>query len=397
MERATGHRRAPPAVYVHIPFCASRCDYCAFATWTDRHHLRSRYVEACIEHAKRTQRAPAPTLYLGGGTPSQLDPDDLTRLVAAIDVEPGAEVTIEANPEDVTPDWAAAAADAGATRISLGVQSLDACVLEGLGRRHDPAAVARAATAIASAGIPSYSVDLIYGGAGETDDSWRTTLDEVRALDPPPEHVSAYALTVEPGTPLWRDHSRHPDDDVQATRYEIADRAFTEAGLEWYEISNWAKPGHESRHNWNYWMQGDYLAIGAAAHGHLQGHRWWHVRTPERYIAAIERGKVPTAASEILDPHQRTFEALELSLRTRAGVPAAVLPLGEDPDFDRLLHTAPGNPDRLVLTLAGRLLANEVARCLRTPPSLSRAAGSDHSKHQESALHSPTCQTRSAG
>jgi putative oxygen-independent coproporphyrinogen III oxidase len=308
-------------------------------------------------------------VYLGGGTPSQLEVADLERLLGAIDKAPGAEVTIEANPEDVTAGWAAAAAGAGATRISLGVQSLDPAVLGGLGRQHDPAAVALAAVALGDGGISSYSVDLIYGGAGETDESWRATLEGVLALDPAPTHVSAYALTVEAGTPLWRDPWRHPDDDVQARRYEAADRIFAAAGLAWYEISNWARPGHESRHNLNYWSQGDYLAIGAAAHGHLAGRRWWNLRTPERYIAAVSAGATAIGGEEVLTESEREEEALQLALRTRTGVPAASLPLGLDDSFDRLvaLIEAGDSGDRVALTLAGRMLANEVACRLQLP------------------------------
>jgi putative oxygen-independent coproporphyrinogen III oxidase len=308
---------------------------------------------------------PAPTLYVGGGTPSRLCPDDLERLCAAVATLPGAEVTIEANPEDVTAKWAAAAGRAGATRVSLGVQSLDPAVLRGLGRVHDPAAVARAAGALAEAGIDSYSVDLIYGGANETDGSWRATLAGVLALDPPPSHVSAYALTVEAGTPLWRDQSRHPDDDVQADRYEAADRMLSEAGLFWYEISNWARPGFECRHNLNYWAEGDYLGIGAAAHGHIEGRRYWNVRTPERYVASVGEGREPLAGEETVDPETREIEALELSLRTRFGVPAECLPLDEDESLHRLVEPVrsaeEGMEGHVVLTLAGRLLANEVA------------------------------------
>ena len=303
-------------------------------------------------------------MYLGGGTPSQLEIPDLELLLAAIEREDSAEVTVEANPEDVTPAWAVAAQRAGATRISLGVQSLDPMVLGGLGRSHDPAAVATAARAIGESGIASYSVDLIYGGAGETDDGWAATINGVLSLDPPPSHVSAYALTVEPGTPLWRDATRHPDDDVQARRYEIADDLLTTAGFAWYEISNWALPGHESRHNQNYWTQGDYLAIGAAAHGHRSGRRWWNLRTPERYIAAVSTGASTVASCEELQPGQRRLEALELALRTRDGVPAESLPAGDDPALEYLVEAV--GDGHLALTRSGRLLANEVSHRLRT-------------------------------
>ena len=348
-----------------MPFCRRRCDYCAFATWTDRHHLAGPYVEACREEYERAEAAQAwgemASAFLGGGTPSQLPVDGLARLLGSFRLRPDAEVTVEANPEDVTPAWLDACRDGGANRVSLGVQSLDPVVLEGLGRSHDPGAVRRAAAAIGESGIDSYSVDLIYGGAGETDASWLGTLQGVLDLEPPPAHVSAYALTLEPGTALWRDPARHPDDDVQARRYAVADAVLGAAGLGWYEISNWAVPGMECRHNRNYWSQGDYLGIGCAAHSHRAGRRWWNLRTPERYIAAVEGARSTAAGSEDLSEDARRLERLELSLRTRDGVPAAALPVG-DPALDELVDVAGG---RAVLTLRGRLLANEVACRLR--------------------------------
>lgn len=358
-----------PGIYVHVPFCASRCDYCAFATWTDRHHLASAYVDACLEEYATARRAgleEASTIFVGGGTPSQLPAEDLGRLVSALERKPDAEVTVEANPEDVTESWLSACAGAGVNRISLGVQSLDPAVLVGLGRRHDPEAVAVAVANIEAAGIARCSVDLIYGGAGETDHSWLATLAGVLALDPRPAHVSAYALTVEPGTPLAKDTSRHPDDDVQASRYEMLDAVLSAAGYRWYEISNWCQSGEESGHNLNYWMQGDYRGIGCAAHSHRAGRRWWNVRAPERYIEMIGSGLSAQSMSETLTSSQRRLESLELSLRTRYGVPAAALAgaIETEPALAELV-SVDETTDRAVLTLAGRLLANEVACRLR--------------------------------
>jgi oxygen-independent coproporphyrinogen-3 oxidase len=327
--------------------------------------LAGAYVDACLQEyatARSDGLGVAATVFLGGGTPSQLPPIDLVRLVGAIAVDPDGEVTVEANPEDVTDGWLGACLEAGVNRISLGVQSLDPQVLVGLGRRHDPEAVAVAVTRIGDAGIPRCSVDLIYGGAGETDESWLATIDGVLALEPRPGHVSAYALTVEPGTPLAGDTARHPDDDAQAARYEMLDAALSSAGYRWYEISNWSLPGEESRHNLNYWMQGDYRGIGCAAHSHDSGRRWWNVRTPERYIAAVTAGRSPESAAETLPEAHRRLEALELSLRTRLGVPARVLSdaIATEPALSDLVSIDPGS-GRAVLTLSGRLLANEIA------------------------------------
>jgi oxygen-independent coproporphyrinogen-3 oxidase len=230
-------------------------------------------------------------------------------------------------------------------------------VLVALGRTHDPANVRRAVDLVRSAGIPTFNLDLIYGAAGETADDWRRTLEEALLLEPP--HVSAYGLTVEPGTALAGDPARHPDDDDQADKYLAAGAALEAAGLVWYEISNWARPGHECRHNWLYWTMGEYQAIGCAGHSHRAARRFWNVRTPERYIDAVTSGASPVAAGEELDAEGRQFEALQLALRTRDGVPAGSLPI------DELAGLVVAGGDRAVLTSEGRLLANEVAVRLR--------------------------------
>jgi len=300
----------------------------------------------------------ATSVFVGGGTPSLVDPAALVAVLDAVPRAPGCEVTVECNPDTVTPELVAAYAAGGVNRVSLGVQSMVGHVLAALGRTHDPANVRRAVTLVREAGIPTFNLDLIYGGAGETVDDWRRTLDGALALDPP--HVSAYALTVEPGTPLADDPSRHPDDDDQADKYQAAADAMEAAGLAWYEISNWARPGHECRHNRLYWSMGDYQAFGCAGHSHRAGRRFWNVRTPERYIEAVTAGRSPEAAGERLDPGERRIEALQLAVRTRAGVPAGSLPVAELGDLVEV-----GDDDHAVLTIRGRLLANEVALRLR--------------------------------
>jgi oxygen-independent coproporphyrinogen-3 oxidase len=215
--------------------------------------------------------------------------------------------------------------------------------------------VVEAAAAVAAGGFASWNMDLIIGGSGESDADWEQSLGEVLDLADPPPHISAYALTVEPGTPLASDPDRHPDDDVQATRYEWADRELTAAGYGWEEISNWARPGHRCRHNHLYWDQGNYQGIGSAAHSHRDGRRWWNVRTPERYIDAIATGRTPEGGREVLSADQRRFEALALALRTPRGVPWATL--AHDEGLDGLVEQRGGDA---VLTVRGRLLANEV-------------------------------------
>jgi oxygen-independent coproporphyrinogen-3 oxidase len=340
-------------VYVHIPFCASKCDYCAFATWTDRAHLMEAYLAAVEREIEQAELPGATSVFVGGGTPSLVPAERLAALIATIAVVDGAEITVECNPDDVTPTLTAAYAAAGVNRISLGVQSMVPEVLQRLGRRHDRDNVASAVDAIRSAGMPTFNLDLIYGTVGESDDDWRSTLDEVLALDPP--HISAYALTVEAGTPLAERRADHPDDDVQADRYEIVDEALTSAGLVGYEISNWAKPGHECRHNGLYWSQGDYRGFGCAAHSHRAGRRWWNVRTPDRYIDLVNSGASTEAAGEELDEETRLFEGLELGLRTREGVPLDRL------DGEALPGIVEQRGDRWVLTRRGRLMANEVS------------------------------------
>ena len=302
---------------------------------------------------------PVSSIFVGGGTPSLVPADELVAVLARIPTAPGAEVTVEANPDAVSAASLQTYRDGGVTRMSFGVQSMRPHVLAGLGRTHDPDNVHRAVAWTRDAGFDTFNLDLIIGAAGESVADWDATLDAVVELGPP--HVSAYALTVEPGTPLAADPSRHPDDDDQATKYLRTVDHLGAAGYEWYEVSNWARPGHECRHNLLYWEGGDYLGFGCAAHSHVQGRRWWNLRTPERYIAAVESGSTTEAAGESLDEETRRIEALQLSLRTRHGVPVAALDL-DDPALEGLL--APRG-DRVVLTPTGRLLANEVAIRLR--------------------------------
>ena len=348
-------------VYVHVPFCARRCDYCDFATWTDRHHLMEAYADACVTDLRRRSAAgpfpPATSVFFGGGTPSLLPAERLVAILEAVPRAPGAEVTVECNPDTVTPGLLDAYRAGGVNRLSFGVQSMAPHVLAALGRTHDPAGVERTVETARAAGFENFNLDLIYGAAGETMADWRATLDAALALDPP--HVSAYALTVEPGTPLARrigaGEVAAPDDDDQAEKYLVADAALTAAGRPWYEISNWARPGRECRHNLLYWAQGEYLGIGCAAHGHTPvGRRWWNVRTPDRYIALLAEGAGAEAGHEIVDGADREGEAAMLALRTRRGVVRG--PAADGLVADGL---AERRGRRVVLTPTGRLLANE--------------------------------------
>ena len=362
-------------VYVHIPFCARRCDYCDFATWTDRAWLIDEYVDACATDARRRvadgMLTAASSVFVGGGTPSLLDPAALARVLDEIPRRPDAEVTVECNPDTVDVAKLRGYRRAGVNRCSFGVQSMRPHVLAALGRTHDPANVTRAVAAARDAGLDRLNVDLIYGAAGESFDDWRATLEAAVALDPP--HVSAYALTVEPATPLGRRVAAGtvaaPDDDDQAAKYELADDILSGAGRTWYEVSNWARPGHECRHHLLYWAQGDYLGIGCAAHGHRAGTRTWNVRRPERYVERVRAGRSPEAGGEHLDPATRADEALALALRTSTGalVPPGAAPEAAALEADGLLARA---GERVVLTRRGRLLATAVTvRLLAATPA----------------------------
>jgi oxygen-independent coproporphyrinogen-3 oxidase len=350
------HPGEPFGVYVHIPFCASKCDYCAFATWTDRHHLTDAYLGALSVDIRRAIDDGMPiasSIFVGGGTPSMVDGEALGEVIAAIPATPGAEVTVESNPDNVDVELLRHYVDAGVNRISVGVQSMATHVLGTLGRRHDQRNVVRAVEAIRTVGLPTFNLDVIYGAAGESVADWEHTVRSIVALDPP--HVSAYALTIEAGTPLAEQPDRHPDDDDQADKYELVDDLLSAAGLENYEISNWARPGHECRHNVLYWRQQNYRGFGCAAHSHTDGRRWWNVRTPDRYIDLVVSGESTEAAGETLDEPTRRFEQMELLLRMRDGVPFDAL------DGDELPGLVERQGDRWVLTRSGRLMANEIS------------------------------------
>ena len=352
-------------VYVHIPFCARRCDYCSFAIWTDLNHLQGAFIDAVILDIQRSVDAGidlADTVFFGGGTPSLLPAELLMRVLDEIPRSVGAEVSVECNPDDVSPELFATYVAHGVTRISLGVQSLVPKVLVALGRSHNVQNVIDGVVWAKAAGL-SVNTDLIYGGAGETVANWLTTVDGALALEP--DHVSAYALTVEPGTPLARDTGRHPNDDDQADKYLLAEQLLTAAGYQNYEISNWSKPGHPCRHNQLYWDQANYRGFGCAAHSHTNGRRWWNFRTPDRYIAAVLANQSTEASFELLDDEARRIEGLQLALRTRLGIPAASYAETDLADFvaGGLLDFCerPDGQRGVRLTVSGRMMANALS------------------------------------
>jgi oxygen-independent coproporphyrinogen-3 oxidase len=359
---------SPLGIYVHVPFCAVRCGYCDFNTYVSTQG-RDGFAGAIAQELEQARAQlgdrPADTVFIGGGTPSLLDPAELRTILAAIELAPGAEVTSEANPESATRDWLQGAREAGVNRISFGMQSARRHVLAELDRVHTPGRVAEAVADARAAGFERLSVDLIYGAHGETDADWETSVRAALALAP--EHVSAYALVVEPGTRLHaRVRAREvpaPDDDALARRYELADDLLGAAGLPWYEISNWGEP---CRHNVGYWRGYDWWGAGPGAHSHLDGTRWWNLKRPLAWAARVRRGASPAAGSERLDAETRRFERVMLGVRLAKGLDPAELDDRGRAEAERLRAEgliAQGGP-YLTLTRRGRLLADAVARRL---------------------------------
>ena len=366
MTRAAVAHLAPSfGVYIHIPYCVSRCPYCDFNTYVGIEDTAPEYVDALLREAATWPRRRAGSIFLGGGTPSLLDPPLMEKLLDGVqerfDVDPGAEITMEANPETVDAERLAAFRRTGINRVSFGAQSFQPHVLTTLGRAHTVGRTRDAVAEARASGFDNLNLDLIYGTPGESIDDWRRSLDEATALEP--EHISAYSLTIEPGTAFGvavSDGSMPaPDEDDQATKYELALDVLDQAGYEHYEISNWARPGRASRHNLLYWTQGDYAGLGAGAHSHDDGHRWWNVKLPRAYI---DRSPAARADGEHLDLATRRSERTELLLRLVAGMEREEL----DPDAETLNGLrAEGlvgvRGGRIVLTRRGLLLQNEVA------------------------------------
>jgi putative oxygen-independent coproporphyrinogen III oxidase len=366
-------------VYVHVPFCAARCGYCDFNTYTASELAGSgaspdgwfTAVRRELELARSTVGPrPVDTVFVGGGTPSLLGAALLGDVLAAVrdtfGLAPGAEVTTESNPESTSPAFFEGLVEAGFTRVSLGMQSAAPHVLRVLDRRHTPGRAVAAAREARAAGLDHVNLDLIYATPGETDDDLRASLDAV--LEAGVDHVSAYSLIVEDGTALARRVSRGelpaPDDDVAAARYEIIDDRLSAAGLTWYEVSNWAASSSaECRHNLGYWLDGDWWGLGPGAHSHLAGQRWWNVKHPARYASLLAEGAAPEAGREVLTPADQHIERVMLRLRLASGLPLSLVPPAavHRAEADGLLEVADGHA---VLTRRGRLLADGVVQSL---------------------------------
>jgi oxygen-independent coproporphyrinogen-3 oxidase len=360
-------------LYVHVPFCLTRCGYCDFNAHAGLDHLKGRYVDALLREAETTSSDWAgsafASIFLGGGTPTTLPPKAIGRLLQGFrerfDVQPDAEITSEANPDTVDEAYLRELRSAGINRLSMGVQSFDPVVLEALERIHSADSARRAFAAAREAGYDDVNLDFIYGAVGERLESWRRTLEEAVALRP--EHLSCYALTIEPGTPLGArvasGETPPPDPDLQAEMFELTCELLGRAGYRHYEVSNWALPGHECVHNLGYWEGRPYLGLGAGAHSYRERHRWWNVRPPARYIELATAGDSPIGGEERLTEEEARLEHVLLGIRSAEGLPLReVAPEAAAELVERGLATL--TRDRLALTERGMLLANEAVLAL---------------------------------
>ena len=370
--------------YIHIPYCAKRCGYCDFNTYTpselksgDLDSLSSSYIDSAIKEIEMAAQvvgsAIIPSIFFGGGTPSLLPAAQLARVIEAIrgrfTLDKDIEITLEANPDSLTQEFLDEIKSAGATRISMGMQSAVGSVLKVLDRTHNPESVGRAVSMVRAAGFEHVSVDLIYGSPGETIDDWRRSLEYALALDI--DHISAYALIVEKGTKLAAQINRGeltmPPDDQSADKYLLADQLFEAAGFSWYELSNWSKPGGQCRHNIAYWDGSFWWGVGAGAHSYLNGKRWWNVKHPSSYQEKILQGQSPELSHEILTPENLSDEFIMLQIRRREGIlhnhlSSVQIAKAEEFLSSGFLDSASWQDMRLVLSRDGRLIADKIVR-----------------------------------
>ena len=373
------------AFYVHIPYCARRCGYCDFNTYTpselsissDLSGVSRDYIDlviAEITSARKISNADVvPAIFFGGGTPTLMEPKDLGRVITAIknnfDLAPNAEITTEANPDTVTKVKLAELREVGINRISFGMQSAVPHVLAALDRTHNPANVAQSVRDARAAGFDEVSADLIYGSPGESMSDWQESIDV--ALSLPISHISAYALIVEQGTKLGAQVKRGevvmPDDDETADKYLLADEKFKSAGLDWYELSNWSKPGSESKHNLAYWNGANWWGAGPGAHSHIDGKRWWNVKHPTAYKERISTGQSPLHDQEELTHDQKSSERIMLEIRLARGIDFKTLTAEQLLIFEGFKNQGHLIEDtwasgRIVLSTSGRLIADRIVR-----------------------------------
>jgi len=374
------------AFYIHIPYCVKRCGYCDFNTYTPAElqltegltQISNSYIDLLvkeIEFARNQvgESAIVPSIFFGGGTPSLMEASDIKRVITAISkqfkLDPIAEVTLETNPDTVTKEKLKQFYDAGVNRISFGMQSSVPHVLKTLDRTHNPENLPQVTKWANEVGFKEISVDLIYGTPGESRQDWQQSIDSALAL--PITHISAYALIVEEGTKLAAQIKRgeiaKPDDDLTAEKYIMADKAFTTAGFYWYELSNWAKPNSQSKHNLAYWLGHNWWGAGPGAHSHINGKRFWNVKHPNLYKQKIQANETVILDSEVLKGSQIESERLMLSIRLPQGLEKNTLnnqQILELTDYVNSGHLDQENWNlgRATLTLDGRLIADRIVR-----------------------------------
>jgi putative oxygen-independent coproporphyrinogen III oxidase len=377
--------RRPLGIYIHVPFCTTRCGYCDFNTYTaaelgsEPGASRAGYIDTAIQELAIAARVLGPdapavsTIFVGGGTPTLLPPDDLGRLIAAVrnhfGLAPDAEVTTESNPESIDSAGLQRLRELGFNRISFGMQSAVPHVLATLDRTHTPGRPIQAVTEAKAAGFANVSLDLIYGTPGESASDWLESLEA--ALSAAPLHISAYALIVEEGTRLAtrirRGELPPTDEDDLADKYLIADDRFTAAGYTGYEVSNWSQSAAtRCRHNLGYWRSHHWWGVGPGAHSHVGGVRWWNLKHPRAYASRLASGLSPAQARELLSAEQRRIERILLELRLADGLSTSLLTTTEKSRVGHLVaqRLAVVEDGMLILTRNGRLLADRVIRDL---------------------------------
>lgn len=368
----------PFSLYVHVPYCSKRCGYCDFNTYTPSELDREDQIESWlnsavkeIELARRVlkEELTIDTIFFGGGTPSLLDSNTVDNFIQSVKsnfkLKPGLEITIEANPDSITEEKSQRWLNSGINRVSIGMQSSTKEVLKKLDRTHNPDNVSHSVDILKKSGFNNFSLDLIYGTPGESLNDWENSLKDAIALNPP--HISAYSLVIEPGTKMGAQLNRgeisQVNDDEAADKYQLADEILNKNNYSWYEISNWAKKDKECKHNLNYWLGNNWWGIGPGAHSHVNGVRWWNHKLPKVWRELLEKQNSPALAREVLSEDQIKSEQLMLLSRLRTGLGNQEL---DENRIENLISNqlATLDANKIVLTLKGRLLADEVFRQL---------------------------------
>lgn len=368
----------PFSLYVHVPYCSKRCGYCDFNTYTPSELDREDQIESWLNSAVKEidlarrvlkEELTIDTIFFGGGTPSLLDSNTVDNFIQSVKsnfkLKPGLEITIEANPDSITEEKSQRWLNSGINRVSIGMQSSTKEVLRKLDRTHNPDNVSHSVDILKKSGFDNFSLDLIYGTPGESLNDWENSLKDAIALNPP--HISAYSLVIEPGTKMGAQLNRgeisQVNDDEAADKYQLADEMLNKNNYSWYEISNWAKKDKECKHNLNYWLGNNWWGIGPGAHSHVNGVRWWNHKLPKVWRELLEKQNSPALAREVLSEDQIKSEQIMLLSRLRTGLGNQEL---DENRIENLIanQLATLDANKIVLTLKGRLLADEVFRQL---------------------------------